>query len=146
MQFARMDKHQIAATWQARCLRASTGKFASVMLSIFFWVYDEEAQYLFWSVYGRNKDLRFPFFTGGATIVNSGQVVCDMNVGRLGDRLKVRRNVKVFDTEGELIREFRTLADKLKLDDDDRKAMTDTVRKWLIADHRINHMGQRAAS
>jgi hypothetical protein len=24
--------------------------------------------------------------------------------------------------------------------------MTDTVKKWLIADHRINHMGQRVAS
>ena len=58
----------------------------------------------------------------------------------------MKRNVKVFDTEGELIREFRTLADKLKLDDDDRKAMTDTVKKWLIADHRINHMGRRTVA
>lgn len=146
MQFARMDKHQIAATWQARCLRASTGKFATVMLSIFFWVYDEQAEFLMWAVYGRKSILAFPHYTGGATIVNSGQVVCDMNVGRLGERMKVRRNVKVFDTEGELIREFRTLADQLKLDDDDRKAMTDTVKKWLIADHRINHMGRRVAS
>lgn len=140
MNFARMDKHQIAATWQARCLRASSGKFAAVMMSIFFWVYDEQAAYLMWSVYGRSKDLQFPFFTGGATVVNSGQVVCDLNVGRVGERLKVKRNVKVFDTEGELIREFRNLADRLKLDDADRVAMTETVKKWLIADHRINYL------
>ena len=146
MNFAKLDKHELAATWQARCLRASTGKFASVMLTIFFWEYFEQAQYLMWSVYGRNKDLTFPFHTGGATIVNNGNVVCDLNCGRVGERFKVRRNVKVFDTEGELIREFRNLADKLKLDDADRIAMTDTVRKWIVADHRINHMGQQVAS
>lgn len=144
--FARMDKHELAATWQVRCLRAAQGKFASVLLTIFFFNYYEQAQYLMWSAYGRNRDIAFPFHTGGATIVNSGQVVCDLNVGRLGDRLKVRRNVKVFDTEGELIREFRGLADKLKLDDADRTAMTDTIKNWIVCDLRINYLGQRVVA
>jgi hypothetical protein len=144
--FAQMDKHQLAATWQVRCLRAAQGKFASVMLTIFFFNYYEQAQYLLWSAYGRNRDIAFPFHTGGATIVNSGQVVCDLNEGRLGERFKVRRNVKVFDTEGELIREFRNLADELKLDDPDRVAMTEAVKKWIVADMRINYLGQRIAS
>jgi hypothetical protein len=146
MQFARMDKHQLAATWQVRCLKAADHKFASVMLTVFYFVYMEQAQYLMWQAYGRATDLRFPFHTGGATIVNSGQVVCDLNIGRLGERFKVRRNVKVFDTEGELIREFRNLADKLKLTDTERTDMTDTIRKWVVADHRINYLGQRVAS
>jgi hypothetical protein len=141
-----MDKHELAATWQVRCLRAAQGKFASVLLTIFFFNYYEQAQYLMWSAYGRNRDIAFPFHTGGATIVNSGQVVCDLNVGRLGDRLKVRRNVKVFDTEGELIREFRGLADKLKLDDADRTAMTDTIKNWIVCDLRINYLGQRVVA
>jgi hypothetical protein len=144
--FSRMDKHELAATWQVRCLKAAQGKFASVLLTIFFFNYYEQAQYLMWSAYGRNRDIAFPFHTGGATIVNSGQVVCDLNVGRLGERLKVRRNVKVFDTEGELIREFRGLADKLKLDDADRTAMTDTIKNWIVCDLRINYLGQRVVA
>ena len=146
MNFSRMNKDQLAETWQVRCLRAAKGKFASVMLTIFYFNYMEQAQYLMWQAYGRAADLRFPFYTGGATVVNSGQVVCDMNIGRIGERFKIRRNVKVFDTEGELIREFRNLADKLKLDDKDRVAMTDTIRKWVVADHRINYLGQRVSA
>ncbi len=146
MNFSRMDKHQLAATWQVRCLREAKGQLASVMLAVFYFNYMEQAQYLMWSAYGRANDLRFPFYTGGATVVNSGQVVCDMNIGRIGERFKVRRNVKVFDTEGELIRVFRTIADKLKLDDADRVAMTETLRNWVVCDMRINHMGQRIAS
>ncbi len=146
MNFSRMNKDQLAETWQVRCLRAATGKLASVMLSVFYFNYMEQAQYLMWGAYGRNKDLRFPFYTGGATVVNSGQVVCDLNVGRVGERFKVRRNVLVYDTEGELIREFRNLADRLKLSDADRIAMTDVIKKWVVCDMRINHMGQRIAS
>lgn len=146
MNFSRMTKDQLAETWQVRCLKAAKGKFASVLLTIFYFNYYEQAQYLMWQAYGRNKDIAFPFHSGGATIVNSGQVVCDLAVGRLGERLKMRRNVKIFDTEGELVRELRKLADKLKLDDAARIEMTEAARKWVVCDMRINYMGERIAS
>jgi hypothetical protein len=71
MNFSRMDKHQLAATWQVRCLKAADYKFASVMLTVFYFVYMEQAQYLMWQAYGRASDLRFPTSTSAGSASGS---------------------------------------------------------------------------
>ena len=38
---------------------------------------------------------------------------------------------------------FRTLADKMKLNDADRTAMFDILRKWVTSDMRVDEWGRR---
>lgn len=132
---------RLRMTWEARCLNATKGKFAAVVMAVLFNEYAEQMQPLLRAAFPGFRDVALPAFTGTATITITGRVVCDMF-----DREKIlHHNVPVFDTEEALIREFRDLADRLKLTDAERIAMTDCVKKWVVADLRINHLGERVA-
>ncbi len=137
---------KIRGTWQARALAESKGKTAAVVLAVLFFNYAETMQVLLRVVYPGFRELQFPFYASGATVVKSGQVVCDLATARLANVLCKTRNALVYDSEAELIKEFRDIADRLKLNDHDRVAMTKAVQNWVVADLRINHLGQKVAS
>ena len=143
---AKSPAEVICDLWQARALARSKGKTAAVVLAVLFFNYGEAMQVLLRVVYPGFRDLKFPYYASGATIVKSGQVVCDLATDRVANFILTTRNALVYDSEAELIKEFRDLADRLKLNDNDRVAMTTAVQNWVVADHRINHLGQKAAS
>lgn len=73
-----------------------------------------------------------PAFGETAYITEDGKVISDMK-GRDG---VLSRNVFIC-TSKDLEKEFRRLADHLKLDDDDRKDMFKRVVQWISKDHRV---------
>lgn len=126
-------------TWEARALRHVKGKFGAALMAVLLNEYAEKITVLLRAVSA--SDVALPAFTGCATVTVTGAVVCDMF-----DRERVMHcNVPVFDTEHEMIRQFRMLADDLKLSDAERVALTGMVKKWIVADLRVNHMGVKVA-
>lgn len=81
-------------------------------------------------VLGR-KPLRPPMFEGLAVIDTRGIVHCTF-INKNGYRLPMMPAMEVVD----LVREFNTLADQLKLTDDERKEMFTELRKWIVRDRR----------
>lgn len=126
-------------TWQARCLAESKGKTAAVVLAVLFHSYGTAMPVMLRVVYPGFRDIAKPFFCSGATIFHTGKIGCDM-IDRAG---KKQRNVLIFESENELIKEFRDLADRLKLSDAERVELTGAVKRWVVADLRVNHLGEK---
>jgi hypothetical protein len=143
---AKSPAQTIAETWQARALRESSGKTAAVVMAVLFYSYSEAMEVLLRVIYPGFRELRFPFYTSGATVVKTGKVVCDLATARFGSHLVTARNTLVYESEGELIKEFRDLADRLKFTDAERVQMTTAVQNWVVADLRIDHMGRNTVS
>lgn len=146
-----LTKHarELRDTWQARALAESTGQTQVVVLAILFHGYIEAMQVLLRVVFpnaprARNgwTEISRPFFVGGAQILPNGKVACNM-VGKIGNE---PRPVIIYESQDALIKEFRDLADRLKLDDADRIDMLGAVAKWMVADRRVDHLGNRLAS
>lgn len=136
-------------TWQARCLAEATGKQAAVVMAVLFHNYLPAMQIMLRVVFpkaplARNGwvEISRPFLYGSATIVNTGKVVCGM-VDKMGRKIP---NALIFDREAQLISMFRKLADHLKLNDAERVEMTEAVKRWVVADRRVNHMGEKAVA
>ena len=136
---AQRHAQDLRNTWQARCLAETKGKLAAVVLAVLMHSYPSAMQILLRVVFpaapvgkGGWVEVRPPFFWGPATILKSGSVVCK-TVNR--DRSVVPRGM-VYAGEHELIKDMRDLADRLKLDDDDRKEMTEAFKRWITRDLR----------
>ena len=71
------------------------------------------------------------FNTAGAVITSDGFVLCGFT-----DRHGEYHMGAFVGSLVELIKNFRGLADHLKLTDDQRKALFDEVRKWCHTDYR----------
>lgn len=72
-----------------------------------------------------------PRFDGNATITSDGFVMCDF-YGRQGD---FHRGAFV-GSIGDVVDNFRKLADHCKLNDEDRKAMFLALKNWIAQDYR----------
>lgn len=128
-------------SWQGRALAQTRGKLAAVVLVVLFFEYGEAMKVLLRAAFPGFRDISRPFFCGGATIVKTGRIVCNM-IGRDGFPV---RSMLVFDSEEDMVGQFRALADRLKLTDAERVDMTELLKKWVVADLRINHLGQKVA-
>jgi hypothetical protein len=119
-------------TWQARCLAYSHGKIGPVMLCVLAHSYFDALDVLIRVVYP-NLKIKPPCWTGTAHVTKDGRVVCNMIDG---DGAMII-GVTVFEREDQLTGEFRRMADRLRLDDTERRALFDAVQMWVVADHRI---------
>lgn len=128
-------------TWEARALRSATGVLGAVLMAVMFNKYAEKMPILLRATFPGFRDVKLPQFTGCATITKTGHVVCDM----FDRSKKLLRNFPAYESEDALLRDFRGLADRLKLSDADRVAMTGMLKEWIVADLRINHMGEKVA-
>lgn len=132
------EASEVRETWQYKILfeTKGNGKEGEVIMVVLANLYYEALEVLL-----RMIKRRFipPCFTGYARIMPGGQVVCDM-MKTTSLRLK---NVLVYDSEDQMIGEFRKLADKLKLPDGERIAMFGALQKWVSQDRRIGAEGDR---
>lgn len=138
-----LHKHaqELRDTWQCRCLVEAKGKLAAVMLSVLMHSHTQAMPVLLRVAFPGFRDINTPFISSAATIVKSGKVVADITSSRL---LPPQRTV-IYESEADLVRDFRTLADRLKLSDKDRVDLTEAVKRWVVADLRINHLGEKIA-
>jgi hypothetical protein len=107
------------ASWQYRAVEATRGpetKLGAILLAVL----DKQRRTI-------------PQFRGKATITSDGFVMCNFLAKDGGLRL----GAFVCDVD-DLVRNFRGLADHLKLSDAERKEMFQAVRNWIGTDYRSN--------
>lgn len=138
----KLHGQQIADTWQARCLRESRGKTAAVIMAVMFQNYRDDMPYLLRQVWPGFRDIRRPFISGGAVIAPNGKVLC----GVVHEGCDNPIAQVIYYSEGDLVKDMRDLADRLKLNDRDRVEMTEAFKKWVVADRRVDHLGRKMAS
>lgn len=128
---------QLRDEWQCRLLAETKGKTAAVVLVMLANMYFEALEVMLRVVFPGFVQIKPPLYTGFATIKVTGQVVCDyMDADK-----NTYRNVIVYDSEDDLIKEFREIADRLKFSDEDRAAMFAMLKKWVSRDERIRVEG-----
>lgn len=122
-------------TWQGRCLATARGKTAAVMLSVLAHNYEEALVPLCAVVFpGFSGHLPAPYLTSAAKVGKSGEVVADM-VTKAGKHAK---NFALYRSEIELRDDFRRLADFLRLNDGERTELFGAVKRWVVADRRLD--------
>jgi hypothetical protein len=124
----------LMATWQARALVAARGKTAAVLLSVLAHNYDEQLLTLLKVAFPGFESISAPFLSSAGRVAKSGAIVADV-VQRDG---RIERQEVLYRNEIELRDDFRRLADALKLDDSDREQLFIAVKKWVVADHRLD--------
>lgn len=125
-------------TWQARALAETNGMMRAVVLVILANAYSNVIMTMMRIVFPGFRDITRPFFSGSATIVLTGKIVCEMT-GKSG----LKQGVVVFDSTDDMNRKMRAIADRLKFTDAERLEFTSAIQRWIVADLRIDHLGRR---
>lgn len=121
-------------TWQGRTLAAAEGKTGAVLLSVLAHNYDDALLPLLQVVFPGFTSITAPFFSTAGKVAKSGHIVADM-VTRTG---KIAKDFPVYRDEIEMRGDFRRLADRLKLSDADRVELFAAVKRWVVADRRLD--------
>lgn len=124
----------LMATWQAQTLRAAEGRTAAVLLSVLAHNYDEQMLPLLQVVFPGFTSITAPFLSSAGRVMKNGAIVADVvrPTGKIDKRKVIYRN------ELELRDDFRRLADRIKLSDQDREQLFIAVQKWVVADYRLD--------
>lgn len=124
---------ELRQTWQVKALMGSNGHLRMCVLSVLSHNFDEgEAIPTLMMVAGQ-WPLKAPFLCTAARVLKSGQVVADVVKGG-----RVVKWAKLFANEKAMESEFRHLADRLKLNDQDRTELFAAVKRWVVCDYRID--------
>lgn len=128
------EAQALRETWQGRCLATATGKTGAVLLSVLAHNYDGAMLALLKVVFPGFKSITAPFFCTAGKVAKTGHVVADM-VTKTG---KIAKDFPVYRNEIELRGDFRRLADGLKLSDPERVELFAAVKRWVVADRRLD--------
>lgn len=124
----------IRSTWQARTLCAASGKTAAVLLSVLAHNYDDQMLVLLQVCFPGFTSITAPFLSSAGRIMKNGAVVAD----RVSATGAINKKYVLYRSEIELRDDFRRLADRLRLSDQDRRQLFIAVQKWVVADHRLD--------
>lgn len=128
----------LRASWQARVLLAAQekneGVIGAVALSVLAHNYDDAMLVLLKVLFPGFESIKPPFLCSAGKVDKSGAVVADL-VERQGVIVK---NYRLYRDEIALRNDFRRLADQLKLDDADRVELFGAVKRWVVADRRLD--------
>lgn len=132
---AAFDLH---ACWQVRALKEAKGQTAMVLWSVLAHTYDPEAmdaafRLVFPWYHGPGTPMPLPCLLSAAKIDKTGAVVGDVQ-GQFGKKT----DAVLYETEAHLRDDFRRLADRLKLNDQDRIELFKCVQRWVVADRRLD--------
>lgn len=146
---AQRHAQDLRDTWQARALAETKGRLAATIFAILMHSYGPAMQILLRVVFPKGRiapngwtEISRPFFYGAATIDPGGRVLCGA-VDKSGR--KIPRAI-AFLNEDVLLKQMRDLADALKLNDQDRVQMTEAVKRWIVRDLRVDHMGHKVVA
>lgn len=128
-------EQEIRETWQARALAHTHHQHIGVvLLSVLAHNYDDAMPVLLRVVFPGFRSIDTPFVCSAARVAKTGAVVADV----VWDGGLIVKNMVLFKSLNALKNAFRRLADKMRLDDADRIAMFAAVRKWVVADTRLD--------
>jgi hypothetical protein len=124
---------ELRETWQAKVLLGTSDHMHMCVLSVIAHNFDDAMMTLLTAVYG-SPWIQGPFLCTAARILKSGQIVADV----ITPDGRILKWVRLFPGERAMERDFRMLADRLKLDDADRRGLFACVRRWVVCDYRID--------
>lgn len=120
-------------TWQGRCVAVARGRTAMVLMSALCHSYEEAAVLLYALIFPNHGKVMAPYLESCGKIAKNGTIVAKVR-GRNG---LVTEQV-IYHNEAALRDEFRRLGDELKLSDEDRIELFGAVRRWVVADRRLD--------
>src|SRR5262245_556628 len=121
-------------SWQCRALLMAEGRAFSVLLSVLAHTYDDAMPVLLRVTFPGFTSIGAPFLCTAGKVAKSGAIVANM-VDFDGCIVK---DFALYRDETEMRDEFRRLADRLRLSDDDRMEMFKCVQRWVVADRRLD--------
>jgi hypothetical protein len=128
----------LRASWQARVLLAAQektdGVIGAVALSVLAHNYDEAMPVLMQVLFPGFESIKPPFLCSAGRVDKGGAVVADL-AEKSGQIVK---NYRLYPNEIALRDDFRRLADQLKLPDSDRVELFAAVKRWVVADRRLD--------
>lgn len=124
-------------TWQGRTLKLATGKTGAVLLSVLAHSYDEHMPILLRVIFPGFKSITAPFLTSCGRVMKNGAVVADV-FRALGKQGMVEKKTVLYRNEIALRDDFRKLADRAQLSDEERVELFGAVKRWLVSDYRID--------
>jgi hypothetical protein len=123
-------------TWQARVLVATQReRLGIVVLSVLAHNFDDALPVLLQAVFPGFYAISAPFLCSAGKIDKRGKIIADLV---MRDNQPPRRNTIVFHSLADMQSDFRRLADRLKLDDKDRRQLFAAVKNWVVADQRLD--------
>jgi hypothetical protein len=130
----RRHAQDLRETWQARLLACAEGKMGAVVLSVLAHNFDDAMPVLLRLVFPGFTTITAPFFCSAGKVAKTGQVCADM-VTRDGSIVKM---AAIFRDTRQMEGQFRRLADRLHLTDAERVEMFAAVKRWVVADFRLD--------
>jgi len=121
-------------TWQGRCLATARGQMGAVLLSVLAHNFEGALPVLLHVIFPGFQGVRAPFYCSAARIMENGQIAADL-VTKNGELVK---RALVFNSEIGMRDAFRRLADQIKATDQERAELFDAVKKWVVADFRLD--------
>jgi hypothetical protein len=124
----------LRASWQCRVLTEAKGQLGAVVLSVLAHSFDDAMPVLLRIVFPGFTSIVAPFYCTAAKVAKTGAVVADC-VTKSGSIVK---DSVVFPSEQVMQDQFRALADRLKLCDEERIALFKCLQRWVVADRRLD--------
>ena len=123
-------------TWQVRMLvHTQYQPMGAFVLSMLAHHYDAEMlQVLLRIVVPRFNSIHTPFICSAGKVAKTGKVVADV----VFRDEHIRKDTAIFNSLNDMRGKLRRLADKMRLDDDDRREFFTLARKWVVADRRLD--------
>lgn len=125
---------ELRESWQGRVLAAAKGQTGAVVMSVLAHNFEGAILTLCQVVFPGFTSIEAPFLCSAGKINKAGFVVADV-VTRDG---RVAKDAKIFGNDIVLRDEMRRLADRLKLSDQDRSEFFTCVKRWVVADQRLD--------
>lgn len=126
---------ELRHTWMSRALRASHREHrGTVILSIIADNFDGALLTLMQVTFPGFKSIHPPFLCSSAKVAKDGRIVADM-VNCFGC---IEKDVGLYASETALRDDMRRLADQLKMTDAERIDLFKCVRRWVVADRRLD--------
>lgn len=119
-------------TWQARCIAAATGRTAAVLMSVLCHNYEEATRLLYDMIFP-GIVVPAPYLESAGRVAKNGAIIA-----KVKERDGVTRWRRLYSSEIALRDDFRRLADGLKLNDADRTELFGAVKRWVVADRRLD--------
>lgn len=120
-------------TWQGRAVAAARGRTAMVLMSALCHSYEEAAPILYALIFPNHGKVQAPYLESCGRVAKNGTITAKVR-GRNG----LLTEEVIYRSEIALRDDFRKLADQLKLSDADRVEFFGAVKRWVVADRRLD--------
>jgi hypothetical protein len=128
------EARQLREAWQGRVLASAKGHTGAVVLSILAHNFDGAIMTLCQVVFPGFSSIEAPFLCSAGRVDKAGRVIAD--VAEKDGRIS--KGQVMYLTDIAYRDDMRRLADRLKLSDQERLEFFTCVKRWLVADLRLD--------